>query len=346
MRKRNGFTLVELLVVIAIIGILIGMLLPAVQSVREAARRTQCMNNLRQIALAALNYESAHMEFPPALYILGGTPTFDESSAAIFDQQSTNLLCAILPFIEQGNAERQLDPIATNGNTNLPDSGYNIGTWLNGLTANPPPGAGAGINYGLSTKIAPYECPSDGNGPTDVTLGLFHYGNDGTLSTFIIVNEPGDPPQEGLSNYSGNIGAIAITKGTTLAAWAGFEGPVRNREGSAVDQVTDGSSNVILVGETLGFDSRDDSTGDITRFRPSWVLGTGCLTFRQGYSADPIANFGSPLSNIWYQFGGAHPGTVSFSFCDGSTHSISKDAGNAAAQRLGGGFDGLVLPDY
>jgi len=97
--EARGFTLVELLVVIAIIGILIGMLLPAVQSVREAARRTQCMNNIRQFSLAALNYESAHMHFP----------------AGVLDDDD-NLRDALrvgwidmLPHLEQNNLYQQYD---------------------------------------------------------------------------------------------------------------------------------------------------------------------------------------------------------------------------------------------
>jgi len=94
-RVRNAFTLVELLVCIAIIGILIGMMLPATRSVREAARRTECLNNLRQIGLATLNYEEAHTKFPAATGIasLGGVGSSDKLSGFV----------AILPFLEQSD---------------------------------------------------------------------------------------------------------------------------------------------------------------------------------------------------------------------------------------------------
>src|SRR5947208_9269230 len=95
-RDRRGFTLIELLVVIAIIGVLIALLLPAVQSAREAARRAQCVNNLKQMALAAHNFESTNGTFPP-VFSQRATQTGPTSSAR------ANFLAVLMPFLEQGN---------------------------------------------------------------------------------------------------------------------------------------------------------------------------------------------------------------------------------------------------
>jgi prepilin-type N-terminal cleavage/methylation domain-containing protein len=90
MARRSGFTLIELLVVIAIIGILVGLVLPAVHAAREAARRMQCTNNLKQLGLAALNYESANGCYPPNLLSLAGPGG------------TNGAFVRILPFFEQG----------------------------------------------------------------------------------------------------------------------------------------------------------------------------------------------------------------------------------------------------
>src|ERR1700691_3767874 len=109
--RRPGFTLIELLVVIAIIAVLIGLLLPAVQKVREAANRTQCQNNLKQLALACMNYEGVYHNFPPAL-----TGYYNPSVAPV------NWATYLLPYIEQGNLYNQYDftkgywPAGSSGN--------------------------------------------------------------------------------------------------------------------------------------------------------------------------------------------------------------------------------------
>lgn len=98
---RTGFTLVELLVVIAIIGILVGLLLPAVQAAREAARRMQCQNNIRQLGLAAHNFESAYKRFPPGL-LFPTPPRSAGLDGANWDKHSgIGHIVHLLPFMEQ-----------------------------------------------------------------------------------------------------------------------------------------------------------------------------------------------------------------------------------------------------
>ena len=155
--SRPGFTLIELLVVIAIIGILVSLLFPAVQMVRESARRTSCMNNVRQIVLATHGYEAAFKKFPPSFEIEPGTILSGNNG-------SWSIHGRILPFIEQANAYRMVDlnvawdsqldtgvptlriplflcpseindTVRLNTSTGLPkvypqNYGFNFGTWL------------------------------------------------------------------------------------------------------------------------------------------------------------------------------------------------------------------------
>src|SRR5437868_8686587 len=104
--RRRAFTLIELLVVIAIIGVLVGLLLPAVQKIREAANRTSCANNLKQLGLACHNYQSAHGRLPPGY--LGPIPNEQEFGPNLDGIQHAGLLVYLLPYIEEDNLYRQL----------------------------------------------------------------------------------------------------------------------------------------------------------------------------------------------------------------------------------------------
>lgn len=211
--RRSGFTLVELLVVIAIIGILVGLLLPAVQAAREAARRMQCSNNLKQLGLAAHNYESAYKKFP---YRQGGTSRHGISRAGNADRLSGFL--TILPFIEGGNIFNQIQA----GGFDAPPQG--------------PEAWGGWQPWNISPSFM--KCPSDPEALSRTRPNTYKMciGGNGRSMGWTLWG--------GTSiNQSGNTGGI-FAHGWAQG-WRG--GPGHAGHGS----ISDGTSNTLMYSERL-----------------------------------------------------------------------------------------------
>ncbi|XZE21214.1 DUF1559 domain-containing protein [Pirellulaceae bacterium SH449] len=232
-RMSKGFTLVELLVVIAIIGILVGLLLPAVQAAREAARRMSCSNNIRQLALAMHNYESAHKRFP-----LPGLHRRDIIVNASSTSSSHSWLVMLLPFIEQGNLQINYDMADMGGSRGFRDNPNNL---LLG-----------------SIEIPNFRCPSDAE-PKD----LYSPTSSWTLP---------DGSRSGLArgNYAINCGAgnafsrtdyrISAERGPFHFGGSGSPSPGRPVS-AKMAEFTDGTSNTALLGEIIAGRPANDIRG-------------------------------------------------------------------------------------
>ena len=247
-RRRRGFTLVELLVVIAIIGILIALLLPAVQAAREAARRSQCSNNLKQIGLAMHNYHSVHNTLPPGTINAGMTPatgvTYTWGTAANPILNHTGHML-ILPFMEQQPLYDQIDfTICSSG---LNKVGILAGGWPN---ANTPL---------MNTLIPVFLCPTDKGLQRGVlNTGSADYIANGQRHTNYALCAGGHgngwPTNWYWERYAAS--TSNLVDGRTGIP---YRGPFGHNGAAKFKDFVDGTSNVVILGEVTIADRRSTS---------------------------------------------------------------------------------------
>jgi prepilin-type N-terminal cleavage/methylation domain-containing protein/prepilin-type processing-associated H-X9-DG protein len=331
-KTNRAFTLVELLVVIAIIGILIGMLLPAIQMVREAARRTTCLNNARQTVLAALIFEATHEHFPPSFEIEAGTIlTGNNGSWSIHGR--------ILPFIEQLNTFKKVDlNVAWDAqkNTGVPTqripvfmcpSEVNDRVRLDTSTSKPKiyP-QNYGFNFGSWLVYDPIN-GKQGDGPfyvnSTVTFGVI---KDGTSSTLCLAEV------KAFTSYIRNTMDPGPVPPTNSDAFNGMAGQLKL--GGGLHQNT---------GHTEWCDGRVHHSGITTVFTPNTSVfyehagreyDIDFNSVQEGKKNDQ-ATYAAVTSRSY------HPGTVNAAFLDGSTHVINEQIELEAWRAMGtiAGYD-------
>jgi prepilin-type N-terminal cleavage/methylation domain-containing protein/prepilin-type processing-associated H-X9-DG protein len=295
-KERRGFTLIELLVVIAIIAILIALLVPAVQKVREAAANTQCMNNLKQIVLASLDYESANKHLAPGSTYNPDDAAYGSSSA---NGSGVGTLAFLLPYIDQG-------PIYTLINPNMFLFTTTTPWWTDGGTVS-----------AAQKTVTAFRCPAAGTESTPPTLGQAAAFSTIPGTGFLLEVYFSTAANPGLflgqTNYTSNAGTIGNI-GSASAFYQNLCGPYYPGSVVTMSQITDGTSNTIAFGETLG---------GAVQPREFWLTWIGCGGMAT-YWGMPV------LGSDWNEYSSQHyNGTgVNFAFCDGTVRTLA--ASNAA----------------
>jgi prepilin-type N-terminal cleavage/methylation domain-containing protein/prepilin-type processing-associated H-X9-DG protein len=334
-KTRRGFTLIELLVVIAIIGVLVGLLLPAVQKVREAAARAKCQNNLKQIALATHNYESAITRFPAGVYQLPflTAPKFRGVTVFVY----------LLPFLEQDNLAHGWDK------------------------TNPLNNTAGGANSKTATVLPILVCPSDLilqnpiNSGSNIWYGLTSYGGNGGTRSY----DPQFATNDGIFSVIGP-GSQTQPKGVPLKisdVTDGLSNTILFGERSHWDPNNDTFATAFppMMGSMLMFDQMADigwwassggrlAAGDVllSAFAPINYMVPEPFSQRATMNP-PVTNAAS--YEYYYDrrvcaFGSKHPTGANFALADGSVRFISETLPLATLQLLCVRNDGQTIGDY
>jgi len=346
---RRAFTLIELLVVIAIIGILIALLLPAVQKIREAAARMQCSNNLKQIALGTHNYHDVYLSLPPG-----------------YDTQGAGALVRILPFIEQDNQYNLYSwrPAPPGSGLNGPTQFFawfrdplNRPRTTNTLTIVRPPAI-----YGAEGTIKTYLCPSapspdftstvvQATLPPDGTAGIDWNLDMGTAGTYWYSTEPGAQVL-GRSNYLASCGDPAPLK-LNSGASVDVHGLMSYNSKEKLGAIPDGTSNTILYVECAG--GINSVSGDPFFSNPQWWMHAwaGSQWFSSygicPNSNNPNCQAGSGRGVSVFSAGSLHTGGIcNIAMGDGSVRGLNAPGIDALSLAfLAGGRDGqIVSPNF
>ncbi|MBL8812003.1 MAG: DUF1559 domain-containing protein [Planctomycetaceae bacterium] len=334
--NRRGFTLIELLVVIAIIAVLIGILLPAVQQARAAARRTQCLNNLKQMGLALHNFHDSNRKFPPARLIINKQRTTNNETATEPGMDEPSWLIHLLPYIEQAGMAAEWDVFKTYGEHSEPVRRRVVPTYL----CPERHSATNAIAEDVRVEIKfPCGCP----GGVQVIPGgavADYVGNHGDNSAGAIGRDT-DFYWGGRGN-----GVIISSQPKLNLTLSTNDKPVLDRDW--VDTVTmadikDGTSQTLLIGEPhIPSDRMTQSP-----FNGPAYFGRHMTHFaRVGGPGVPIAHSPDDQRANVYSFGSAHGESAQFALCDGSARAISSSISTQVLASLCNRSDGLRFEGY